>query len=226
LPVNVFLIEGFVDFLCFSVTCIDMKKLLVLGIMLLSLGGVGTEPVIPSPNLSLGLSPLDGGEHFTFKGIPINGPLSEFTRKMQAEGFVFVQKQENTALYTGMFLGEKVQVFAIEGNGNVYRVGVAFEEKDVWSYLKNQYMNIRSMLTTKYGEPFSAVEEFKSPYSDGGGHEIFAIKYEYGTYYANFQSPDGLGFVQLKLSTLASVVLIYEDKINAERLENQFIDDL
>jgi hypothetical protein len=194
--------------------------------MLFSLRGVGADPFFPSPNLTLGLSPLDGGEHFTFKGIPINGPLSEFKVKIEAEGFEFVSSDGNTSVFTGMFLGKSVQLIALEGNGNVYRVGIFFEPQDVWSLLKGSYSSIKSMLTTKYGEPISEIEEFKSPYSDGGGHEIFAIKYEYGTYASGFQSPDGLGFVQLKLSTLASVVLIYEDKINAQRVEAQFLDDL
>jgi hypothetical protein len=202
-----------------------MKKLLVLGIMLLSLGGVGAEPIFPQPNLAQANEPSDEGEHFTFKGIPINGPLSEFTKKLALEGFVFVQKQENMAIYTGMFLGERVQVFAMEGNGNVYRVGVVFDETEIWSYLKNQYLNIKSMLTTKYGEPTSVKEEFNG-FSDGDGLEIFALKNDRVTYFSTYQSADGSGLVQLKLSNLASVVLIYEDKINAERIENQYIDDL
>lgn len=171
-------------------------------------------------------SPTDEGEHLTFKGIPIDGPFSSFKASMQAEGFEFLGTEGQAHGFSGIFLGQKVTVVAMEGSGTIYRIGVVFEEQEVWSILKGQYLNIKSLLTTKYGDPIDVVEEFQESFMESSGSEVYYLKNDRCTYQSTFQSSDDVGTVQLKLTNLPCVGLIYEDKINAERVANQYIDDL
>lgn len=42
-------------------------------------------------------------EHFTFKGVPIDGTIDEFVSKMKQKGFSVLQTEENLSVLTGDF---------------------------------------------------------------------------------------------------------------------------
>lgn len=203
-----------------------MIRFLIVCSIGLFVGNLTASPILPLSDPNAVQFPSDNGEHLTFKGIPIDGPFSSFKASMQAEGFEFLGTEGQAHGFSGIFLGQKVTVVAMEGSGTIYRVGVVFEEQEVWSILKGQYLNIKSLLTAKYGDPIDVVEEFQESYMEGGGHEVHYLERDQCTYQSTFQSSDDVGTVQLKLTNLPCVGLIYEDKINAERVANQYIDDL
>ena len=44
-------------------------------------------------------------EHLTFKGVPIDGTLSEYVAKMKSAGFKYLGEQDGTAILQGDFAG-------------------------------------------------------------------------------------------------------------------------
>ena len=43
--------------------------------------------------------------HLTFKGIPIEGSMTEFCQKLKAKGFTSIGSENNVALFVGDFQG-------------------------------------------------------------------------------------------------------------------------
>lgn len=50
-------------------------------------------------------------EHLTFKGVPIDGTLSEYVAKMKSAGFKYLGEQDGTAILQGDFAGFKCRSF-------------------------------------------------------------------------------------------------------------------
>lgn len=45
-----------------------------------------------------------GSEHLTFKGIPIEGSMTEFCQKLKSKGFTSIGRENNLALFMGDLL--------------------------------------------------------------------------------------------------------------------------
>lgn len=104
-------------------------------------------------------------EHLTFKGVPIDGTLSQYVTKMKSAGFEYLGEQNKTALLRGEFAGFKdciIGVSTLESVNIVSTIGVIFPSCSDWSSLENNYNHLKSMLTSKYGEPADVVETFQS----------------------------------------------------------------
>lgn len=65
-------------------------------------------------------------EHLTFKGIPIEGSMTEFCQKLKTKGFTSIGRENNITLFTGDFTGRKatVGVTATDDGKNVFAVVV------------------------------------------------------------------------------------------------------
>ena len=44
-------------------------------------------------------------EHLSFKGIPIEGSMTEFCQKLKTKGFTSIGQENNISLFTGDFTG-------------------------------------------------------------------------------------------------------------------------
>ena len=68
-------------------------------------------------------------EHLTFKGIPIEGSMSEFCQKLKAKGFTSIGSENNLALFIGDFTGRNatIGVTATDDGKNVFAVVVFFD---------------------------------------------------------------------------------------------------
>lgn len=109
-------------------------------------------------------------EHLTFKGVPIDGTLSEYVSKMKQAGFVYIGTEDETAILQGDFAGFKecmVGVSTLKNVNVVSNIGVIFPSCDNWSSLERDYEQLKSMLTQKYGKPSDVVEQFQR----GTGHD-------------------------------------------------------
>lgn len=157
-------------------------------------------------------------EHFTFKGVPIDGSISEFVSRLQEVGYTPSNFDEKSAELTGAFGGEydcKIAVFATPKSHKVYNLLVIMSTSSSWNSLKSDYKEYKSMLTTKYGKPKTSVERFKDPYYEGDGYEIQAFRLNKGLYVSWFETESGV--VTLAISYLeggARIVMIYTDNIN------------
>lgn len=171
-------------------------------------------------------------EHLTFKGVPIDGTLSQYVAKMKAAGFSYLGEEDGTALLKGDFAGFKgctIGVSTLEGVDVVNRIVVLFTPYDEWSSLERDYNHLKDMLTKKYGEPAEEVEKFDNKYlADDNRSKMHELSMDRCTWFTTFSTEKG--DIQLALSkynyTSGVVVLKYFDKINTEAVMTAAMDDL
>ena len=80
--------------------------------------------------------------HMTFKGVEINGSLSEMVTKLKAKEFAFLGTEDGVALMEGDFAGYsgcQIAVFSMKETGMVNAVGVFFPKYEEWSSIEADY---------------------------------------------------------------------------------------
>ena len=180
----------------------------------------------------LAVSAMAQSEHLSFKGVPIDGTLDQYVAKMKAAGFTYLGQQDGTALLQGDFAGFKgctIGVATLKSTNKVNTIVVIFPEQNNWASLENQYNQLKSMLTQKYGAPSDCVEEFQGysrPHTDND--KLLRLKMDECTWYTTFTTPKG--DIQLSIdneSVMSCFVLLrYFDKINTDAVRQQAMDDL
>lgn len=192
-----------------------MKKLLVTLACLSIMGGIMAQ------------------EHLSFKGVPIDGTLKQYTAAMVKAGF----KSEGTtssgiAVLSGDFAGYKNCIVAVSTLSNcdiVNRISVLFPEKDTWATLLYDYENLKSLLTEKYGEPDYNVERFTNYHGNDSRLKMYAVnarEIEWLTVYDTELGDIELTLVGGTYSHQARVRLSYTDKANSETVKQNALDDL
>lgn len=170
--------------------------------------------------------------HLTFKGVPIDGTLSEYVSKLKKNGFSHMSTADGFALLSGDFAGYKdctVGVTTLKQKDLVHKIGVLFTEKETWSTLSGNYFNLKQMLTEKYGEPTDVVEKFDT-YSEprDDDSKMYEVKFDRCKYYSIWEIVNGE--IQLSIDhdgvTKCFVKLLYFDKINSDIIKAKAKDDL
>lgn len=171
-------------------------------------------------------------QHLTFKGVPIDGSLSEYVSKMKSAGFSYIGTQDGTAILQGDFAGFKgfiIGVSTLKNSDIVNTIGVIFPEKDDWSSLEENYQHLKKMLTEKYGKPSECVEEFQGYGSpNDNSDKLHRLKMDRCTYATVFETPKGDIQLSLEHQSVSScfVKLQYWDKINTDAVKAKAMDDL
>lgn len=171
-------------------------------------------------------------EHLTFKGVSIDGTLSEYVAKMKSAGFKYLGEQDGTAILQGDFAGFKgctIGVATLKSTNKVNTIGVIFPEQDDWAGLENSYEHLKSMLTEKYGEPSECVEKFQgyaNPRTDND--KLHKLKMDECTWYTTYSTPKGDIQLSIDNQSVMScfVMLRYFDRINTDAVRAQAMDDL
>lgn len=172
-------------------------------------------------------------EHLSFKGVPIDGTLKQYTAAMVKAGFKSEETTSNgIALLIGDFAGYKdciVGVSTLSSCDVVNRISVLFPEKDTWSTLLYDYENLKELLTVKYGEPDYNVEMFTNYHGNDSRLKMYAINDREIEWYTIFSTE--LGEIELTLvggtyEYQARVRLSYTDKANSETVRQNVLDDL
>lgn len=110
----------------------------------------------------------------------------------------------------------------------VAELAVVFESCDNWRSLENNYLNLKELLTKKYGEPDEVIEKFQNKYVDDDNdkyHELIMDR-------CNFRSEwkTELGSIILTITFQrglgSSVALGYLDKANDAVIEQTALDDI
>ncbi len=169
--------------------------------------------------------------HLIFKGVPIDGTLSEYVAKMKLNGFTVVASEPGMSMLQGDFAGYKdcfVGVVTMKQKDLVSRIKVLFPDRDDWASVYGNYLNLKEMLIQKYGQPAEVVEEFPS----NSTVTSESLKYMYAkggecNYFTAFETPKGR--VSLRIDNTDSrcfISLTYTDKINGEIMKAKAIDDL
>lgn len=159
----------------------------------------------------------DAVEHFTFKGIPIDGTIAEFGQKLTADGFIIKEKTDEIMELNGNFGGVdgcKVVVFTTPKSKQVYSIMVLFPTAESWYSLKSDYKDYKAMLAAKYGKAETTVERFTDPYYEGDGYEIQALRLSKASYASFFHTDNGSVTAALSYMDGARLFLIYSDKHN------------
>lgn len=94
-------------------------------------------------------------EHLSFKGVPIEGSMTEFCQKLKAKGLKLFDSSKSLSTFDGEFTGRSATIYAAANDDgkNVHSVMVAFEPSDEWNTLVNTYDYYKNLYTKKYGEP-------------------------------------------------------------------------
>jgi hypothetical protein len=219
---------------------ITMKKIATILSVLLIAGSCGgqttnkqeigkTENVTLSENIQIN---ADSSPHLSFKGVPIDGTLSEYIAKMKQNGFTLVGIEDETAMLSGDFAGYKnciVGVATLKQKDLVSRITVIFPECNTWSSLSSNYFSLKKMLSEKYGNPSESVEKFQSssqPKDDNS--KMYEVKFDRCNYYTDFETEKGSIELSIEHESVSScfVMLSYFDKINSNIIKAKAIDDL
>lgn len=102
-------------------------------------------------------------EHLSFRGIPIEGSIKEFCKKLEAKGFTSMGSEQNIEVFIGDFTGREatIGVAATNDGENVFSVVVFFDSCGEWNTLVNTYEYYKDLYTRKYGKP--AMTQEKNP---------------------------------------------------------------
>lgn len=171
-------------------------------------------------------------EHLKFKGVPIDGTLNEYVSKMKQAGFQLVGTDDGVALLEGEFAGYRgclIAVSTLNSVNVVNTIGVVFPACEDWSSLEGNYEHLKSMLTTKYGEPADVVEKFQG-YSTPrtNNDKLHELLMDRCTWYTIFETENGDIQLSLEKGDYGEyfVLLKYFDKINTEAVRSAAMEDL
>lgn len=173
----------------------------------------------------------EASNHLKFKGIPIDGSISEFTSKMKAKGFEYIGTEDGMAVFTGEFAGYKqcyIIAKSLKSTNKVSQVAVAFGEYDTWSRLYNTYATLKRMLTQKYGSPTEEIEKFESSIEPTDDNDkLYEVQFNRCKYISLWEIENGNIELSIDHAKLDCIVkLIYIDKANHNDVYNSAIDDL
>lgn len=171
-------------------------------------------------------------QHLSFKGVPIDGTLTEFVSKMKQSDFTHLGTEEGVAILKGDFAGYKncqVGVSTLKQKDLVYKIGVLFPEADTWSKLSENYFELKQKLTEKYGKPSECIEKFEGhSQTQDDSKKIYYVQFDRCKYYSIWQIDKGE--IQLSIdhnsTTDCYIKLLYLDKINGDKIKAKAKGDL
>jgi len=188
--------------------------------------------VIVALTTIISFAQTQSSEHLVFKGVPIDGKLSEYVAKMKQNGFTIIRTEDGVAMLKGDFAGYKdciVGVATLKQKDLVSKITVIFPARDTWSSLSGNYFSLKKMLTEKYGEPSEIVEKFQT-YSEpeGDNSRMHEVKFDNCKYYTTYETEKGSIQLSIEHNSVIScyVMLAYYDKINSNIIKATAIDDL
>ncbi|MCR4738284.1 MAG: hypothetical protein K5846_09040 [Bacteroidales bacterium] len=172
-------------------------------------------------------------QHLSFKGVPIDGTLQEYTNAMVKAGFHYEDTQDGVSILSGDFAGYKnchIGVSTLKNCNTVSHIAVLFPDRDTWTSLHGDYEYLKEMLTEKYGAPEESKEKFTGYVGDYDNSLIMhALREDKYIWYSTFSTK--LGKIKLTLSEgeksyTGRVVLIYQDGANSEKVRAAAMEDL
>lgn len=169
-------------------------------------------------------------EHLTFKGIPIDGTLKEFSKKLIQKGFEEVKSTQDYAEFNGSFAGHSdctIIAYSSPNGQLVHSVAVVFPQLDSWSLLEGQYKSIKESLIKKYGAPVLETERFQTEYEPKDDFsKLHELKMDRCNYSTSFQTEEGVIMVQISHQSIYCYILLgYADNTNMKINQNAADDD-
>lgn len=168
-------------------------------------------------------------EHLSFKGIPIEGSMTEFCKKLKTKGFTPIGQENSVTLFSGDFTGREatVGVTATDDGKNVFAVVVLFNPSKEWNTLVNTYDYYKDLYTRKYGEP--TISKEKNPALSDSNTALMAEVHQGRVVYGSAWEVTG-GDIQLSIEKSSGVyegmvMIRYRDSQNVEaKIQNDLED--
>lgn len=187
------------------------------------------KKVIITLTMLLATINLMAQEHLSFKGIQIEGSITEFCQKLRAKGFTSIGSEDNVKFFSGDFTGRNatIGVAATDDGKNVFGVVVLFDPSGEWNTLVNTYDYYKELYTRKYGEP--AISKEKNPARSDSNTALMAEVYDGTVIYASAWEVSG-GDIELSIEKSTGfyegvVKILYRDSQNAEaKIQNDLED--
>lgn len=169
--------------------------------------------------------------HMTFKGVEIDGSLSEMVTKLKAKGLTYLGAEDGVAFMKGDFAGFRdcqIVVLSMKETGAVNAVGVAFPDREEWTSIEGDYDRLKGMLIQKYGEPSKVIEKFHKNYLPDNWWRFNYLISDECTWASVFETPNGT--IELFMQKVeygdACVILKYYDRVNSDVARSAAMDDL
>lgn len=169
-------------------------------------------------------------EHLTFKGIPIEGSITEFCQKLKNKGFTSIGRENNLSLFMGDFTGRNatVGVTSSDDGKNVFAVVVLFDPSSEWNTLVNTYGYYKDLYTRKYGAPTISKEQ--NPALSDSNTALMAEVHQGTIVWGSAWSVTG-GDIELSIEKTSGfyegmVVIRYRDTQNVETKIQKDLEDI
>ena len=170
-------------------------------------------------------------EHASFKGITLDQSVNSFNEELKKIGYRYSDKSEfqnfDVFEFKGNFAGMsdcEIWVYGMKNNGIVFKVIVVSDDYEQWYSIKTQYNTIKNAMTDKYGKPENDFHFFSSPYYEGDGYEMSALKQDKCTYAAYWHINGNTIVVRMHKSKCIHIV--YQDDSNMEIYNGYSSDQL
>ena len=180
--------------------------------------------------ITLTLYAQSSSEHLTFKGIPIEGSMTEFCQKLKAKGFTSIGSENNVTLFSGDFTGREanIGVTATNDGENVFAVVVLFDPSGEWNTLVNTYDYYKDLYTRKYGKP--AISKEKNPALSDSNTALMAEVHQGTAVWGSAWKVTG-GEIELSIEKTSGiyegvVVIRYRDSQNVEAKIQKDLEDI
>lgn len=179
---------------------------------------------------ALGISSAQETEHLKFKGIPIEGSVDDFGKKLVAGGFSQIAKNA----YRGKFMRSDCTVVLIAAdNGMIWRVAIAFGDVKTWSTLRSAFDGYIDLYKEKYGAPAKVTKTFTGNYVDlvrnSPDWAMYAIGEDACNYNAYWKLKQGLidmRIVKGKSYGRGSIMITYTDDTNKAVVRSADLDEI
>ena len=163
-------------------------------------------------------------EHLTFKNIPIDGDIKNFTQEMIKAGFKVNanNSSDSSTWFKGEFMGKESDILVSHTpKGLVFKV-IVLHEYTSWRNLSSAFDDATELYTQKYGMPKSKYQFFSSPYYKGDGYELQALRNDKCHYFFIWEVTNGALSVRLQyLLGNYYLTMVYEDAINQAIRDNE-----
>lgn len=169
-------------------------------------------------------------EHLSFKGIPIEGSMTEFCEELSKKGLLYVGKENNVAYFQGDFTGKNatIGVAATDDGENVFAVGVMFDASDKWKTLVNTYDYYKELYTRKYGKP-TITKERNPSYSETNTSLMAEVHNGRAVWFSSWEVTGGIIELSIEKASgvyIGTVVIKYRDSQNTEAKIQQDLEEI
>jgi hypothetical protein len=171
-------------------------------------------------------------EHLSFKGYPIDGPLDELVTKLKKDGFAHLGTKNGSATLMGEFAGYKdsyVFIYILKPNDLVNKVVVNFPIHDIWATVSENFVDLKELLTQKYGKPNEIVEKFEGEFPPTDETDkIYRVRLNQSKFYCIWNTDKGKIKLSIEHDAASNcfVQLVYSDKVNGEAIKAKALNDL